>query len=152
VPGLIAYRDGRPVGWISIGPREEYPRLANSPIMKPVDDRPVWSVVCFFVDARERGQGVSRALLRAAIRYARAQGARLLEAYPVDKPGRSDPLSMWFGAKRMYDALGFKVVARRKATRPVVRRALRPRREPAGSGGGRSALRARRSSTRPGAS
>jgi len=126
VPGLIAYRDGRPVGWISLGPRADYPRLANSPIMKPVDDRPVWSIVCFFTDARERGKGVSRALLRAAVAYARSQGARLLEAYPVDRPGRSDPLSMWFGAKSLYDRAGFKEVARRKETRPVVRRRLRP--------------------------
>jgi len=127
VPGLIAYRDGRPVGWISVGPREDYPRLTNSPIMKPVDDRPVWSIVCFFIDARERGKGVSKALLRGAMDYARLQGARLLEAYPVDKRVRSHPLSMWFGAKSLYDKAGFKEVARRKKTRPVVRRRLRPR-------------------------
>jgi GNAT superfamily N-acetyltransferase len=125
VPGLLAYRDGRPVGWISIGPREAYPRLANSPIMKPVDERPVWSIVCFFVDAHERGKGITRALLRGAIAYARSQGATLLEAYPVDKRERSNPLSMWFGAKTLYDRAGFREVARRKKTRPVVRRRLR---------------------------
>lgn len=135
VPGLIAYRDGRPVGWISVGPREEYPRLANSPIMKPVDDRPVWSIVCFFVDARERGKGISKALLRGAMDYARSRGARLLEAYPVDKPGRSHPLSMWFGAKSLYDRAGFKEVVRRKPTRPVVRRRLRPAPRPRGQRG-----------------
>jgi len=127
VPGLIAYRDGRPVGWISVGPREDYLRLANSPIMKPVDDRPVWSIVCFFIDVRERGKGVSKALLRGAMDYARSQGARFLEAYPVDKRERSHPLSMWFGAKSLYDKAGFKEVARRKKTRPVVRRRLQPR-------------------------
>lgn len=127
VPGLIAYRQGRPVGWISVGPREEYLRLANSPIMKPVDDKPVWSIVCFFIDAQERGKGVSHALLRGAMDYARSNGATLLEAYPVDKTERSSPLSMWWGAKTMYDRHGFKVVARRKKTRPVVRRKLRPR-------------------------
>lgn len=126
VPGLIAYRDGRPVGWISVGPRQDYRRLANSPIMKPVDDRPVWSIVCFFIDTHERGKGISRALFRGAMDYARSQGASLLEAYPVDKPGRSNPLSMWFGAKSLYDQAGFKEVARRKRTRPVVRRRLRP--------------------------
>lgn len=126
VPGLIAYRDGRPVGWISLSPREDYPRLAHSPIMKPVDDKPVWSIVCFFVDVRERGRRVSEALLRGAIDYARSQGATLLEAYPVDKAERSNPLSMWFGAKSMYDRAGFKEIARRKKTRPVVRRRVRP--------------------------
>lgn len=127
VPGLLAYRDGRPVGWISLGPREDYAHLERSPIMKAVDDRPVWSIVCFFVDAQERGQGIAAALLKAGMAYARSQGATLLEAYPVEKPGRGDPETMWFGAKRMYDRLGFKEVARRKATRPVLRRALRPR-------------------------
>ena len=126
VPGLIAYREGRPVGWISVGPREDYPRLANSPIMKPLDDRPVWSIVCFFIDARERGKGVSRALLRGAMDYARSQGARLLEAYPVDKRERSNPLSLWWGAKSLYDKAGFTEAARRKKTRPVMRRTLRP--------------------------
>jgi GNAT superfamily N-acetyltransferase len=128
VPGLIGYRAGRPVAWISLGPREDYRRLARSPVMKPVDDKPVWSIVCSFVDVRERGQGVAEALLKAAIDYARSEGATLLEAYPVDKPGPSHPDFMWFGAKRMYDRTGFKEVARRKKTRPVMRRALRPRR------------------------
>lgn len=127
VPGLLAYRDGRPVGWISLGPREDYPRLERSPVMKRVDQKPVWSVVCFFVDPKERGQGVTRALLRGAIDYARSRGATRLEAYPVDKKVRSHPDFMWFGAKSLYDRAGFQEVARRRETRPVVRRALRPR-------------------------
>jgi ribosomal protein S18 acetylase RimI-like enzyme len=89
--------------------------------MKPVDDRPVWSVVCFTVPAEYRGQGVARALLDGAIAYARKRGAKLLEAYPVDKRGRSRDDQMWFGAKSMYDKAGFGEVARRKAHRPVVR-------------------------------
>jgi GNAT superfamily N-acetyltransferase len=93
--------------------------------MKPVDDRPVWSIVCFFVDRNARGRGLSEKMLRAAVRYARSFGVRLLEAYPVDKDGPSDPDSMFFGAKSMYDRAGFKEVARRKPTRPVVRKALR---------------------------
>jgi len=126
IPGLIGYLDGRPVGWISLGPREDYAKLKRSPVMKPVDDKPVWSIVCFYVDRQARGQGVSEALLRAAMDYARSRGVRLLEAYPVDKPERSHPDFMFFGAKRMYDRAGFKEVARRKAARPVVRKALRP--------------------------
>ena len=128
VPGLIGYEDGVPVAWVSLGPREDYERLRRSPIMKPVDDRPVWSIVCFFVDANARGRGLSARMLRAAVDYARSQGVRLLEAYPVDKDGPSHPDSMFFGAKSMYDRAGFREVARRKSTRPVVRRALRPRR------------------------
>ncbi len=131
VPGLIGYEDGTPVGWISLGPREDYAKLKRSPVMKAVDDRPVWSIVCFFVDEQARGRGVSEALLRGAIDYARSQGARLLEAYPVDKPERSHPDFMFFGAKRMYDRAGFVEVARRRETRPVMRKAIRPRRSSA---------------------
>jgi GNAT superfamily N-acetyltransferase len=132
VPGLIGYVEGRPVGWVSLGPREHYAKLRRSPVMKPVDDKPVWSIVCFFVDAKARGKGVSEALLKAAIEYARLQGATLLEAYPVDKDTRSNADFMWFGAKPMYDRAGFKEVARRKETRPVVRKAVRRSRSHAG--------------------
>jgi ribosomal protein S18 acetylase RimI-like enzyme len=67
-------------------------------------------------------------MLRAATDYARSSGARLVEAYPVDNEQRSHPDDMFFGAKSMYDRAGFREVARRKPTRPVVRKSLRPRR------------------------
>src|SRR5882762_10865220 len=102
-PGLIGYRGKVPVGWVSLGPRDDYAKLRRSSVMKAVDDRPVWSIVCFVVPSRYRGQGVARALLEGAIAYARKRGVALLEAYPVDKPGRSDDDAMWFGAKSMYD-------------------------------------------------
>ena len=121
-PGLIGYRGRTPVGWVSLGPREAFARLARSPVMKPVDDQPVWSIICFVVPAEYRGQGVAHALLEGAIAYARKRGASLLEAYPVDRRGRSDDGSMWFGARSMYDAAGFEEVARRRPQRPVVRR------------------------------
>ena len=89
--------------------------------MKPVDDLPVWSIICFVVPSQYRGQGVARSLLDGAIAYAKKRGATLLEAYPVDKPGRSSDDAMWFGAKSMYDAAGFEEVARRKTNRPIVR-------------------------------
>src|SRR5712691_2971319 len=120
-PGLIGYRGKVPVGWVSIGPREEYAKLKRSPVMKAVDELPVWSIICFVVPSEYRGRGVARALLDGAIAYARKRGVALLEAYPVDKPGRSDDDSMWFGAKSMYDAAGFEEVARRKPARPIVR-------------------------------
>ena len=123
-PGLIGYRGNVPVGWVSLGPREEYAKLKRSPVMKAVDDCPVWSIICFVVPSEYRGQGVARALLRGAIAYAGEQGARLVEAYPVDKPSRSNDDNMWFGAKSMYDDAGFKEVARRKPQRPVMR--IRP--------------------------
>ncbi len=128
VPGLIGYLEGRPVGWISLAPREEYQRLERSPVIKAVDDKPVWSIVCLFVDSKTRGQGVAAALLGAAIEHARSNGARLLEAYPVDKKERSVSDFMWFGPKSIFDRAGFKEVARRKPTRPIMRKRLRPSR------------------------
>ncbi len=124
VPGLIGYRDGEPVAWLSLGPREDYAKLSRSPVMKPVDDTPVWSVICFYTAQHVRGEGLSAAMLAGGAAYARAHGARLLEAYPVDKPKRSAPDNLWFGAKALYDRAGFREVARRKPTRPVMRKAL----------------------------
>ncbi len=124
-PGLIGYRGKVPVGWVSLGPRQEYAKLARSPVMKPVDDKPVWSVVCFVVPSEYRGQGVAQALLEGAVAYAGKRGATLVEAYPVDRSSRSHDDAMWFGAKSMYDRAGFSEVARRKPQRPVVRLKLR---------------------------
>jgi ribosomal protein S18 acetylase RimI-like enzyme len=120
-PGLIGYRGRTPIGWVSLGPREDYRRLERSPVMKPVDDQPLWSIVCFVVPAEWRHQGVAAALLRGAIAYAKKRGVKLLEAYPVDKPRPLSDESLWFGAKSMYDAAGFEEAARRKPTRAVVR-------------------------------
>jgi ribosomal protein S18 acetylase RimI-like enzyme len=120
-PGLIGYRREVPVGWVSLGPREEYLKLARSPVMRPVDDTPVWSVICFVVPGDHRSQGVARALLDGAIGHARQAGARTLEAYPVDKPDRSSDDSLWFGTRSMYDRAGFREIARRKPHRPIMR-------------------------------
>jgi GNAT superfamily N-acetyltransferase len=126
-PGLVGYLDGEPAGWISLGPREDYPRLDGSRITRPVDETPVWSVVCSFVGKDFRGQGVQRRLLAAALDFARDHGVRTLEAYPVDKPGRSDNGAMWWGSRSLYERAGFREVERRSATRVVMRRTLRPR-------------------------
>jgi GNAT superfamily N-acetyltransferase len=134
-PGLVAYRDGEVVGWVSVGPREDYERLVHSKVLAPIDDKPVWSIVCFVVGRRARGQGVANALLDAAVDYARDHGASTLEAYPVDTTeGRRIPSAEVFkGTVSMYERAGFKVVERRQwnkttPVRPIVRRALRPSR------------------------
>ena len=129
-PGLVAYRDGEPIGWVSVGPRDDYARLQHSKILAPLDDAPVWSIVCFVVARRARGSGVASALLEAAVEYARAHGATLLEAYPVDtSAGRVSAATAYKGTLHMYERLGFEVVARRQANRtsperPIVRLAL----------------------------
>lgn len=120
-PGLLGYLGKTPAGWVSLGPREDFAKLKRSPIMKPVDDRPVWSIVCFVVPSDQRGRGVAHALLGGAVAYARKRGAAMLEAYPIDKPERSSDDSMWFGSKSLYDKAGFQEVARRKPHRPIVR-------------------------------
>jgi GNAT superfamily N-acetyltransferase len=125
-PGLVGYLDGSPVGWVSLGPREGYGKLRRSPIMKPVDDAEVWSIVCFFVDKAHRGQGIQRRLLGAAIDHARAHDVRTLEAYPVDKVERSHDDFMFFGSRSLFERAGFKEVVRRSPTRVVMRRGLRP--------------------------
>ena len=125
VTGLIGYREGEPVGWISLGPRHRFAKLERSPVMKPVDARPVWSVICFVVPSAYRHEGVARALLDGAIGYARKRRVRVLEAYPVDRRGPARDDSLWFGTRRMFEDAGFEVVARRKPGRPVMRKTLR---------------------------
>jgi len=120
-PGLVGYLDGEPAGWISLGPREDYLRLRRSLVMKPVDDTPVWSVICSYVAKPYRGHGLQHHLLAAAITFARDHGARVLEAYPVDKPERSHDDFMFFGSRGLYERAGFKEVVRRSATRLVMR-------------------------------
>jgi GNAT superfamily N-acetyltransferase len=126
-PGLVGYVEEAPVGWISLGPREDYLKLARSPVMKPVDDTEVWSIVCTFVARARRGQGLQHELLGAAVEYARSQGVRTLEAYPVDKPTRSHDDFMFFGSRSLYERAGFREVVRRSATRVVMRKQLRRR-------------------------
>jgi GNAT superfamily N-acetyltransferase len=120
-PGLVGYRGTTPVGWVSLGPRADYAKLEKSPVMKPVDDQPVWSVVCFVVPSPYRKQGVAGELLAGAVEFARKRGVRLLEAYPVDHDAHSAAQASWFGSKRMFDQAGFEEVARRRPDRPVVR-------------------------------
>lgn len=127
-PGLVGYADGRPAGWISLGPREDYLKLRRSQVMKPVDDAEVWSIVCTYVAKEFRGQGLQHRLLAAALDFARDSGVRLVEAYPVDKPERSHDDFMFFGSRSLYERAGFTEVVRRSPTRLVMRRRLRPRR------------------------
>lgn len=120
-PGLIGYEGSTPVGWVSLGPREDYAKLQKSTVMKPVDEQSVWSIICFVVPSEFRKQGVAKQLLAGAIEYAGRRGVRLLEAYPVDTAVTPEVESLWFGTKTMYDEVGFEEVARRKAGRPVLR-------------------------------
>jgi GNAT superfamily N-acetyltransferase len=122
IPGLLGYLDGEPVGWCSIAPRDEYPVLANSRILKPVDEQPVWSVVCFFTARTHRKQGLTVELLKAATQYARLNGAKIVEGYPVEpKAGKSPDVFVFTGLASAFRQAGFTEVLRRSETRPIMR-------------------------------
>lgn len=117
VPGLIAYVDGQPAGWCAVAPRLDYPRLANSRILAPLDDQPVWSVVCFFIARGHRRQGLSTRLLLAAADYARSQGAAILEGYPeTPRQEKAPDVFLYVGAVSAFQKAGFVEAARRSPT------------------------------------
>lgn len=122
VPGLLAYVGGEPVGWVALAPREEYPRLARSKVLAPVDSEPVWSVTCFFVKKAWRRKGVTVALLQGAKEFASSRGAAVLEGYPVEaKGGKIADVFAYTGLTGSFLGSGFREVLRRSPTRPVVR-------------------------------
>jgi len=94
-------------------------------LLRAVDEQEVWSVSCFFVLRPFRRQGISVALLKAALALARRQGARVVEGYPVVPPGPSLPdVFLWTGAPQAFRRAGFRTVARRSRSRPIVRHLL----------------------------
>jgi GNAT superfamily N-acetyltransferase len=124
--GIIAYDKKIPVGWIAFAPREQYRRLESSKILKEVDGKPVWSVVCFFVDKNYRKKGVTVELLREAGRHAKKNGGRILEGYPIDpKTKNYAPVFAYTGLASAYRKAGFTEVARRSETRPIMRKILK---------------------------
>jgi len=122
VPGIIAYYRGEPVAWCSVGPRGDYSALGRSRVLAPVDDRPVWSIVCFFIAKPFRKKGLSRELIRAALAFAKERGAAIVEGYPVEpKKGITADVFAHTGLAKTFRAAGFVEVARRSETRPFMR-------------------------------
>jgi GNAT superfamily N-acetyltransferase len=138
-PGLLAYRDGRPVGWCAVAPRETYPRILRSPVLRPADETPAcWAVVCFYVERGERRGGVAAVLLDAAVERAAAGGAEAVEGYPKDTGGgRRHANELFVGSVPMFRRAGFEEVGRRSPTRPIMRRVLSGRGGRAGRAGSR---------------
>jgi hypothetical protein len=106
--GVLAYLDGEPVGWCSIAPRDTYTALQRSRTIPRAGDTPAWSVVCFFVAASVRRQGVTLGLLETAVAYACAQGAQVIEGYPVEAGGSY----RWMGSPAIFDLAGFHEIER----------------------------------------
>ena len=127
MPGIIAYRDGQPIAWCSVAPREEFLRLERSRVLKAVDEQPVWSVVCFFVAKEHRRSGLSASLLKAAIDFVRERGGRIVEGYPVEPNKRQADAFVWSGLASAFVKAGFKEVERRSETRPIMRYEIQQR-------------------------
>jgi GNAT superfamily N-acetyltransferase len=122
VPGILAYEGDRPVGWCSVAPRTNFPVLNRSRVLKKIDDTPVWSVVCFFIDKTYRNKGLSVHFLRAAAHYVKQRGGTVLEGYPIEpKKETMPPAFAWTGLASAFKKAGFTEVARRSQTRPIMR-------------------------------
>lgn len=120
--GVLAINGNVPVGWCAVAPRENYVRLEKSRSLKPVDDKPVWSVSCFFIAKDYRKKGVSVSLLTAAVEYARAHGAAIIEGYPIEPKGKLMPdVFAWTGILSTYLKAGFIEEKRHSPARPIVR-------------------------------
>ena len=122
VVGLLAYTDGKPVGWLAVAPRDEYPTMDRSKVLKRVDRKKVWSISCFFTAKGYRRRGVTVALIEAAKDFVRKQKGTVLEGYPIIP--RSEKVSCgsaYTGLLSAYLKAGFKEVARYSDSRPIMR-------------------------------
>ncbi|MDU0365734.1 GNAT family N-acetyltransferase [Microbacterium sp. KSW4-17] len=130
-PGLVAYVDGEPAGWVRVGPRLAQPRLARTRDVKtatvePLDADDVWAVSCFVVREQHRGTGLTRALLDAAVTFAREGGARVVEGYPLDPSVQKRSADQLFrGTVAVFQDAGFDIVDRSKPDRALVSLTLR---------------------------
>jgi len=124
--GLVAYVDDKPAGWCNVEPRTAYPYLRSVPWRKRHEDRTdasIWAVTCFVTRAGFRRRGVSYALARAAVDFARERGARALEGYPmIPEPGKDVPWGeLNVGHLSIFTAAGFTEVSRPTLRRAVMR-------------------------------
>jgi GNAT superfamily N-acetyltransferase len=132
--GLLAYREGEPVGWVAVGPRVRYERALGTPTLAGRDtaeDATVWLVTCFYVRRDARKVGVTRALLRAAIELARQHKATAIEGWPLAGDGRRPAGEAYVGVEPLFASCGFEITHRPSAARVIMRLDLprtRPRR------------------------
>ena len=122
IPGILGYEGGEPVGWCSIAPREDYASLNRSRVLKPIDEQPVWSIVCFFVHRDHRKQGVGQQLISGAVQYAKDHGAMIVEAYPTKPRGkRLGPASSYMGIPKVFEQAGFEKVTDPSEAKSIMR-------------------------------
>lgn len=118
-PGLLAFDGELAVGWCQLTPREALPALDRTPRLRRVDDTPVWAISCFYIRKAYRRQGVTSALITAALETAQQAGAVAVEAYPLDAD--LTPSSSHTGYASMFERAGFTTVARHVPSRPIMR-------------------------------
>jgi GNAT superfamily N-acetyltransferase len=120
--GVLGFYEGQAIGWCAFAPREDYLKLANSRVHKRIDNEPVWSITCFFIDKHFRRLGVSVAMLKGVIEVARKQKIKIIEAYPTIPTQDVLPDSFaWIGLYKSFERAGFKIVDRTSKHRPMVR-------------------------------
>ena len=124
-PGLLAFDGDRAVGWCQLTPRDELHWLHRARFFERVDDVPVWSVSCFYVRRGYRGKGVMSALIAAAVKEAKRARAPALEAYPVDAARPESTANTFTGTSAAFERAGFKTIALRLASRPIMRHDLK---------------------------
>lgn len=122
VPGLLIYKKNEIIGWCSVAPREHFPVLENSRILKKIDDKKVWSIVCFYIEKKYRGMGISTEIIKSILDYLRKKRVKIIEGYPVE-PKRDDlpAVFAWTGFASAFRKAGFIECARRSETRPIMR-------------------------------
>lgn len=120
--GVLAYIDGKPMGWCAVAPRDVYVRLENSRVLKRIDSQPVWSITCLYIEKSYRRQGLSTELIKGAINYCKLNGVKIIEAYPVIPYSNKvpDPF-IWTGTPSAFEEAGFVVAERRSKWKPMMR-------------------------------
>ena len=120
--GLLGFYEGQAVAWCALAPREDFIRIERSRVHKRIDDKNVWSIPCFFIHKKFRRSGLSSEILKGAINYARENGVKILEAYPLNpKHDRVPEAFAWYGLMKTFERVGFEVADNKSNSRPMVR-------------------------------
>lgn len=121
-PGLLGYRDGEPVAWVSVEPRERFAAFEHARVYTAVDDVPVWTVTCFYLREDVRGIGLTTQLLRAVTEHVRRNGGTAVEGYPEDPDDlAASGTPGYMGLVPAFEAAGFEPIDRLSNGRAVYR-------------------------------
>ena len=120
--GILGIYNNQAIAWCAFAPRKDFIKLENSRVHKRIDDEPVWSIPCFFIDKKFRGQGVSVEILKGIINYAKEKGIKIIEAYPtIPTKDRLPDTFAWIGLYKSFERAGFEIVDQTSKNRPMVR-------------------------------